>query len=182
MILAEGRDFVCRWKDVYLGEVAKMSLKSRLMLYQVIFFIGSMMLCVSGAGARASDNLLGTTTFIISTTRVASGLSKPLFVTTPAGDVGRLFIVEQHTGRIKILNLDTGLLNPSPFLDIDGLSTGNEQGLLGLAFHPDYADNGFFFVNFTQTDGTTNIRRYRVSANNPDIADPSTAMTLMTYT
>jgi glucose/arabinose dehydrogenase len=114
-------------------------------------------------------------------TRVASGLSRPVYVTVPAGDTGRLFVVEQHTGRIKILNLDTGTVNPTPFLDIDGLATGNEQGLLGLAFHPDYTSNGFFFVNFTQTDGTTNIRRYRVSGNNPDIADPSTAATVMTY-
>ncbi len=120
-------------------------------------------------------------TFRIMATRVASGLSRPLYVTTPAADTGRLFIVEQHTGRIRIMNLDAGAVNPTPFLDIDGLSTGNEQGLLGLAFHPDYATNGFFYVNFTQTDGTTVIRRYQVSANNPDIADPSTATTVMTY-
>ncbi len=113
--------------------------------------------------------------------RVAFGLDRPLYVTAPPGDTDRLFIVEQHTGRIKILNLSTGGVNATPFLDIDGVSTGNEQGLLGLAFDPNYAANGFFYVNFTETNGTTNIRRYQVSAGNPDIADGSTAMTIMTY-
>jgi len=115
------------------------------------------------------------------TSRVASGLSRPLYVTAPPGDTDRLFIVEQHTGRIKILNLDTGLVNATPFLDIDGLSTGNEQGLLGLEFHPDYAANGFFYVNLTESNRTTNIRRYRVSAGSPDIADAASATTIMTY-
>ncbi|MFH1719666.1 MAG: PQQ-dependent sugar dehydrogenase [Planctomycetota bacterium] len=112
---------------------------------------------------------------------VASGLSRPLYVTSVAGDVGRLFIVEQHTGRIKVLNLNTGMVNTTPFLDLDGLATGNEQGLLGLAFHPDYAVNGFFYVNFTGANGTTNIRRYRVSTVNPDLADEATGTTVMTY-
>lgn len=117
----------------------------------------------------------------IAAKRVASGLNRPVYVTTPPGDTERLFIVEQHTGRIKILNLDTGVVNATPFLDIDGLATGNEQGLLGLAFDPDYAVNGFFYVNFTETNGSTNIRRYQVSAGNPDVADAATTMTVMTY-
>jgi glucose/arabinose dehydrogenase len=113
--------------------------------------------------------------------RVASGLSRPVYVTSPPGDVDRLFIVEQHTGRIKILNLGSGLINPTPFLQIGGLSTGNEQGLLGLAFDPNYAGKGFFYVNFTDTSGSTNIRRYQVSADDPNVADAATAMTVMTY-
>jgi glucose/arabinose dehydrogenase len=117
----------------------------------------------------------------IAARRVASGLSRPVYVTSPPGDTDRLFIVEQHTGRIKILNLNTGLVNATPFLEIGGLSTGNEQGLLGLAFDPNYAANGFFYVNFTDTSGSTNIRRYQVSAGDPNIADAATAMTVMTY-
>jgi hypothetical protein len=116
----------------------------------------------------------------IAVKRVASALDRPLYVTAPPGDTGRLFIVEQHTGRIKILNLNAGLTNATPFLDIDGLATGNEQGLLGLAFDPNYAANGFFYVNLTQTNGTTNIRRYQVSASDPDVADPATGTTVMT--
>jgi glucose/arabinose dehydrogenase len=115
-----------------------------------------------------------------STVRVATGLSRPAFVTSPPGDYERAFIVEQHTGRIKILNLDDNSLNGTPFLDIDGLATGNEQGLLGLAFHPNYAANGYFYVNLTVTGGTTEIRRYQVSAD-PDIADASSQTLVMTY-
>ncbi len=117
----------------------------------------------------------------ITTKRIASGLNRPVYVTSPSGDTGRLFILEQHTGRIKILKLETGLVNDTPFLDIDGLATGNEQGLLGLAFDPNYAENGFFYVNFTESDRTTNIRRYRVSADNPDIADPASGTTIIRY-
>jgi glucose/arabinose dehydrogenase len=117
----------------------------------------------------------------ITARRIASGLNRPVYVTSPAGDTGRLFILEQHTGRIKILNLDTGLMNVTPFLDIDGLATGNEQGLFGLAFDPNYAENGFFYVNFTESDRTTNIRRYQVSANDPDIADPASGTTIIRY-
>lgn len=117
----------------------------------------------------------------ITTIRVASGLDRPVYVTAPAGDINRLFIVEQHTGQIKILNLNTGLINSTPFLDIDGLSMGNEQGLLGMAFHPDYAANGFFYVNFTDSGGTTNICRYQVSAGDPNNANAGSAVTIMTY-
>jgi len=117
----------------------------------------------------------------IRTRRVATGLARPVYVTSPPGDSSRLFIVEQHTGRIRILNLGTGSINSAPFLNIDGLATGNEQGLLGLAFDPDYVANGFFYVNFTESDRTTNIRRYRVSATNPDNADPASGTTIIRY-
>src|SRR4029453_798424 len=84
--------------------------------------------------------------------RVASGLTRPLFVTAPPGDSGRLFIVQQD-GRIRILNLATGTLNPSPFLTLTGLTSGGEQGLLGMAFDPNYAANGKFYLNFTVPGG-----------------------------
>src|SRR5262245_9786420 len=67
--------------------------------------------------------------------RVASGLSQPVFVTHAPGDTSRLFIV-QRTGAIRILNLNTGALVPTPFLSIPGVLAGGEGGLLGLAFHP----------------------------------------------
>lgn len=120
-------------------------------------------------------------TYGATTIQVATGLDRPIYVTAPADDIDRLFIVEQHTGQIKILDLNTTLINSTPFLDINGLSTGNEQGLLGMAFHPEYAVNGYFYVNFTDSGGTTNIRRYQVSASDPSIADPGSALTIMTY-
>src|SRR6266404_2785204 len=78
--------------------------------------------------------------------RVASGLNQPLFVTASPGDFNRIFIVQQ-SGEIRILHLDTGTLNATPFLTISGLATAGEEGLLGLAFDPNYASNGKFYVN-----------------------------------
>jgi len=99
---------------------------------------------------------------------VASGLSSPLFLTSPPGDNARLFIVEK-TGRIRIVT--NGTLLATPFLDISSqVSNGGEQGLLGLAFHPQYAQNGIFVVNYTNQSGDTRVSRFTVSAN-PDLAD-----------
>jgi len=107
---------------------------------------------------------------------VVTGLVRPVFVTAPPGDTQRLFIVEK-IGRIRILNLTTDTLNPAPFLRLTGLSNGEEQGLLGLAFHPNFANNGLFYVNFTDSTGTTNVRRVKVSAD-PNVAEPASAQTV----
>jgi len=117
------------------------------------------------------------------TTRVASGLFLPVFVVSPPGDMQRLFIVEKR-GVIKILNLETGVINATPFLDINSLvgggqSTNDERGLLGLAFHPNYTNNGLFYVNYTNNSDDTVVARYAVSGN-PDIADSGSADTILT--
>jgi hypothetical protein len=90
---------------------------------------------------------------------VATGLSSPVFLTAPPGDERR-FVVEQ-TGAIQILDID-GTVESTPFLDLsDRITTaGNEQGLLGLAFHPDYGTNGRFFVSYTASDGDSRIEEY----------------------
>lgn len=113
--------------------------------------------------------------------RVAFGLDRPVGVAWPDDDSNRLFVIEQHTGRIRIVDLTAGVLHPAPFLQLGGLATGNEQGLLGLAFDPLYGDNGLFYVNVTITDGTTEIRRYRTSRASLDVADPSSAVVLLSY-
>jgi glucose/arabinose dehydrogenase len=105
--------------------------------------------------------------------RIATGLSKPLFVTSAPGDPNRIFIVEQNgagtttSGGIRILDLSTGSMNASRFLTIPNLATGSEQGLLGLAFAPDYATSGKFYVDLTVAGtGQTQIRQYtRTDAN-----------------
>ncbi len=109
---------------------------------------------------------------------VVVGLSAPVFVTSPPADSNRLFIVEQ-AGRIRIYK-NSALLG-TPFLDIQGLvSYGGERGLLGMAFHPDFAVNGYFFVNYTRAvDNTTVVARYEVSAN-ADSADENSAQTIIT--
>ncbi|QEG20984.1 PQQ-dependent sugar dehydrogenase [Mariniblastus fucicola] len=101
--------------------------------------------------------------------RVADGLSRPIFATSAPGDPDRLFVVEQHSADIKILDLATNTVTGT-FLDLpNGVTTGNEQGLLGLAFHPDYASNGLFYVNYTNSNGDTQVQEYsRLNANQAD--------------
>ena len=106
----------------------------------------------------------------------ATGFSSPLDIAHPPND-SRLFIVQKF-GLIKILN-SNGTTNATSFLDLSSIiSTGSERGLLGLAFHPNYATNGLFFVNYTNSTGNTVIARYGVSAN-PNIAN-TTGTILMT--
>ena len=106
---------------------------------------------------------------------VVTGLSRPLYLTSPPGD-DRLFIVEQ-TGRIRVFR--GGSLLGEPFLDLVGkVSNGNEQGLLSMAFHPDYASNGIFFVSYTDEGGDTRIERYAVSSD-PDRAEIASAKLIL---
>jgi glucose/arabinose dehydrogenase len=99
---------------------------------------------------------------------VATGLSRPLIALSPPGDP-RLFIGEQD-GLLKVL--EDGKVLATPFLDIASLISGaNEQGLLGLAFHPDYARNRLFFVHYTDTAGDTQVVRYSARADDPNRAD-----------
>lgn len=98
-----------------------------------------------------------------------------------AGDgSGRLFILEQP-GRIRIVR--AGELLPEPFLDIPEkvTSTGLEQGLLGLAFHPSYQRNGLFFIHYTGRNGQTVVARYQVSKANPNQANPASEEVLLTH-
>jgi glucose/arabinose dehydrogenase len=107
----------------------------------------------------------------------ASGLSSPVFVTSARDGTGRLFIVEQ-TGRIRIYK--DGAVLATPFLSIGSqVSKGNEQGLLGLAFHPSYATNRKLYVNFTDVHGDTVVREYRASSTNSNVVATSTARTIL---
>jgi glucose/arabinose dehydrogenase len=110
----------------------------------------------------------------MTTQRVASGLLDPVYVTAPAGDAERLFIVEQN-GVIKILKNGTVLARP--FLDIQHRvnNGGTEQGCLGLAFHPDYATNGYLYVYFIGGTGAgvSRIRRFTVSTDPDSAVDAS---------
>jgi glucose/arabinose dehydrogenase len=103
---------------------------------------------------------------------VVEGLDRPLFATHAGDGSGRLFIVEKG-GTIRLLS--DGQLQSQPFLDITDRvnSSGNEQGLLGLAFAPDYAQSGFFFVNYSDAAGHTNIARFQVTGADPNLADPA---------
>ncbi|QBZ97292.1 PQQ-dependent sugar dehydrogenase [Flavobacterium sangjuense] len=109
----------------------------------------------------------------------ATGFSSPVEITHPANDA-RLFVVQQG-GIIKIVNTN-GTVNSTPFLTLTSATilSGGERGLLGLAFHPNYATNGYFYVNYTRAgDGATVIARYSVSAD-PNVANAASASILLT--
>src|SRR5262245_13878553 len=117
----------------------------------------------------------------LTSTRVASGLVRPLFVASPPGDHRRLFVAEQGQNgspKIRIVDLQTGQVLPTPFLSLTGIPFGDERGLLGIAFHPDYAANGTFYIYLSDSLTTNTLRSYRASTN-PDVADPATATDLL---
>ena len=107
----------------------------------------------------------------------ATGFSSPVAI-EHAGD-SRLFVVERG-GNIKIVD-SNGTVNTTPFLTLSSIITsGGERGLLGLAFHPNYAENGYFYVNYTRSgDGATTIARYSVNAENPNVANASSGTVLL---
>lgn len=142
-------------------------LKSRTSL---LWYVGLVLL----VAACPKDS--GTGSIALRVEPVASGVSNPLLLTAPASDP-RLFIVEQP-GRIRIV--ESGNLLSTPFLDLVGqISSGGERGLLGLAFHPSYDSNGFFYVYYTAPNGDITIERYTRSAN-PNAADASSAHLILT--
>lgn len=128
--------------------------------------------------------LLLITTFSFSqdiyTILFADGFSNPVEMQNVGDD--RLFVVEKR-GVIEILQLD-GTTNPIPFLDIQNIVLtpgGNydERGLLGLAFHPDYINNGYFYINYIDNFGNTQISRFSVSTSDSSIADPDSEFQIL---
>jgi hypothetical protein len=115
--------------------------------------------------------------------KIADGLADPVNVAAAGDDSGRLFVVER-IGRIRVIDRDGNLLD-EPFLDLTELVQSDylEQGILGLAFHPDYKNNGRFYVNFTDfhTNGDTFVMEFRVSEDNPNVADRASGRLLMAF-
>lgn len=109
---------------------------------------------------------------------LTEGLNRPVDVTNAGDGSDRLFIIEQ-IGLIRIFQ--EGVLLDTPFLDIRDRvgSDSNEQGLLGLAFHPNYAETGLFFVNYTDKSGNTVIARFQVDAAQPNLADAASETVLL---
>jgi glucose/arabinose dehydrogenase len=114
----------------------------------------------------------------LSFTPVASGLSAPVAISHAGDGSNRLFLVQQ-AGQVRILA--AGTLLPTPFIDIaDRLTSGGEQGLLGLAFPPGYAQKGYFYLHYSrQGDGATVLSRFLVSAD-PNLALPASEQVLLT--
>jgi len=110
---------------------------------------------------------------------IASGIGAPTDIQNAGDGSGRLFFVQQN-GIVRLFR--NGVLAIPPFLDISTKTRANgEQGLLGLAFSPKFAQSGRFYVDYTDLLGNTVIAQYRISAN-PDVADVTSATVLMTIT
>jgi glucose/arabinose dehydrogenase len=119
-------------------------------------------------GHSRADGTPGSSDILV--TRVGQGFDQPVFLTSAPGNADRLFVVEK-TGHIQTLNPTTGA--KTTFLDIPAsqLTTGGEQGLLSMAFHPDYATNGKFYVYMVNEQGNLEVRQYTRSTTNPNRAD-----------
>jgi hypothetical protein len=108
--------------------------------------------------------------------RLPGTFNQPVYLTSPPGDPTMLVVVEK-VGTVRVIR--NGRLLSTPFLDLSGKVSGNnEQGLLSLAFDPQYATNSFFYVYYTDLSGFVRIVRYRVGSN-PDVADPASAIVLL---
>ena len=109
---------------------------------------------------------------------IVSGLDNPLFVTHAGDGSNRLFIV-QRGGNILIFKNDA--LNATPFLNVGSIiaTTGSEQGLLGLAFDPNYETSGMFYIAYTAPSRAITLARYLVSNSDPDLADSNSGVVLL---
>ena len=143
-----------------------------LQFQRVSGFVLALALFLAGAAAPVQAG--------IKSTLVAGGFNRPVLAITPPDDVTRLFVVEQG-GVIRLVR--QGQLLPTPFLDINpivgGGGAGDERGLLGLAFHPNYVANRRFYVSYTDNSGASVVREYKTSPTNPDVADSSTFTTIV---
>lgn len=117
--------------------------------------------------------------------KVVGDFDNPTLITTANDGTDRIFVMEQ-TGFILVA--ENGTYRDTPFLDVSALlplsvygGSYTEQGLLGLAFHPNYIENGQFFISYTDVDGTSVIARYTVSADDPNVADANSAEIILTY-
>ena len=149
------------------------------------FLLSALAVLLAGCGGSGSSNSgspLSTVNVKVALTQIASGLSNPVDIEQPDDASGRLFVLEQ-AGTIRVLM--NGSLVASPFLDIRSLvSTGEEMGLIGLAFHPTFASSGRLYVNYVRTLSSgqmqTVIAEFQVSTTDPNQVDPTSQRILLT--
>jgi glucose/arabinose dehydrogenase len=134
-------------------------------------FILSLCICLTAILANANTP---PTPEGLTLTPFVDGLELPVFITPVIGSNDKYFVLEK-VGRVRVV--ENGVVSETPVLNIENLvSTGNEQGLLGITLHPNYQSNGYIFVNYTDEAGDTQIVRYQVSS---DVADPTSAQTIL---
>jgi len=157
---------------------------------KIRYWVASLAVSLLAVSAAAQDNTPTTRDSApdaakITLTQVANGFTRPLLVTHAGDGTGWLYVVEQG-GNIWLIR--DGERQPTPFLDIsdrvspEATQTGGytERGLLGLAFAPDYAESGLFYVNYTDIGGNTVVARYTRSADDPSFADPEPVSVILT--
>lgn len=151
-----------------------------------IFLATMLLLLLDRTGLKHPTESNATQTQTYNLTEAFPGLTfdMPLELTSPEDGTDRIFVVELK-GVIKVFENSPDARNPSVFLDIEKqVHSGGEAGLLGLAFHPDYKANGYFFLNYTRGNNPpleTIISRFKVSASNPNVADPKSETILMRF-
>ncbi len=133
-----------------------------------------------GSPAPSDDVDPGETSFSVENAFPNLSFSRPLDFQSPDDSSNRIFVVEQG-GTIQVFQNDATVNSAEVFLDISNLidTNANEQGLLGLAFHPDFETNGYFYVNYTPSTVLSVTSRFQVSASNPDVADPNSELILL---
>lgn len=134
-----------------------------------IFIVTLLVISFAGSKINAQAPILSFDTVI-------TGLSQPIQIVNAGDGTGRIFIV-QKGGGVRVYNKNYGFIRS--FLVVTGISTSGEQGLLSMAFHPDYENNGFFYVYYANTAGNLELARYKVSSN-PDSADLNSRVILKT--
>src|SRR4029450_6088673 len=151
-----------------------------LVSFSSIFLILTLIVLLGSCGGGSSSTPPRGTTPSVKLSSVATGLSSPLDLQTPGDATDRLFVVQQG-GLIRVIK--AGALLPTAFLNIASKVTVNgEMGLLGLAFHPDYATNRRFYVNYVRGSVTAPqsvIAEYQTQAANPDVADAASERDLL---
>jgi glucose/arabinose dehydrogenase len=135
----------------------------------------------AGAGIGEAPGFLAANPGFLQAELIVSGLDSPVFAASPPGEPNRLFVIEKDSGRVLIIDLETNQVLPQPFYDVSAaeMTSGGERGLLGLAFHPDYAANGKLYLNLTNENADTEIWELTRSAD-PDLADPASQRVLLT--
>lgn len=142
------------------------------MRWLCVLAIGSLSLLGVASGDARTTAAASTHDFAFSIELIVDGLDRPIQVVDPADGSNRLFIVEQG-GTIRVVRDDD--LLAVPLLDLSDLvSCCGERGLLSMAVHPDFAENGLFVVSYTDINGDTVIASYRAPEASPDVADPET--------
>lgn len=146
-----------------------------LILWMALCMSFMTLLTACGGEGDTQDTVPASTTLKLQA--LASNLNSPVFLTAPPGDTNRLFVVEQG-GTIKVLDRTSGTVLAT-FLTVTGIASGGEQGLLGMAFDPNYNANGRIYIFYTDADGAITITRFLVSSTTPNVADPASQVILV---